>query len=56
MKTHLLRAVIVTAGFVSTLALAAPTTVVLGTATEGGGFELYGRYLAEVINAADASL
>lgn len=39
-----------------TLAPVEPTTVVLGTATPGGGFELYGRNLAEVINEADASL
>lgn len=30
--------------------------VVLGTATPGGGFELYGRNLAEVISEVDASL
>ena len=56
MKVQLLRAVIVTAGFVSAAALAAPVTVVLGTATEGGGFELYGRHLAETISESDASL
>jgi len=56
MNAHLLRAVMVTAGFVSAAALAAPATVVLGTATEGGGFELYGRHLAETITATDASL
>ena len=56
MNVHLLRAVIVTAGFVGAAALAAPATVVLGTATEGGGFELYGRHLAETISATDASL
>jgi TRAP-type uncharacterized transport system substrate-binding protein len=39
----------------SVLAAAVPTAVVLGTATRGGGFELYGRYLAEVVNATDAS-
>ncbi len=32
------------------------TTVVLGTATVGGGFELYGRHLAEIIAETDASL
>ena len=56
MKVHLLRTVIVAAGIVSTAVLATPTTVVLGTATEGGGFELYGRHLAEIISATDASL
>lgn len=35
---------------------AAPTAVVLGTATRGGGFELYGRHLAEVIAEADPTL
>lgn len=32
------------------------TPIILGTATPGGGFELYGNVLAEVINDADASL
>ena len=32
------------------------TVVVLGTATPGGGFPLYGGALAEVINAEDATL
>ena len=35
---------------------AAPTTVVLGTATEGGGFQLFGRHLAEAINITDLSI
>lgn len=34
----------------------APTKVVLGTATKGGGFQLFGQNLAEIINATDASL
>lgn len=34
----------------------APTKVVLGTATKGGGFQLFGQNLAEVINATDPSL
>jgi TRAP transporter TAXI family solute receptor len=34
----------------------APTKVVLGTATKGGGFQLFGQNLAEVINAADPTL
>lgn len=33
-----------------------PTRVVLGTATQGGGFQLFGQNLAEVINATDSSL
>ena len=32
------------------------TRIVLGTSTKGGGFELFGRNLAEVINAVDPSL
>ena len=32
------------------------TKVVLGTATQGGGFQLFGQNLAEVINAQDSSL
>jgi TRAP transporter TAXI family solute receptor len=32
------------------------TTVVLGTATPGGGFPLYGAALAETVNEADSSL
>jgi TRAP transporter TAXI family solute receptor len=35
---------------------AGPTPVVMGTATPGGGFELYGGVLAEVINSADETL
>jgi len=30
--------------------------VVLGTATKGGGFQLYGQHLVEVLNATDSSL
>jgi len=33
-----------------------PTKVTLGTATKGGGFQLFGQNLAEVINAADPTL
>jgi TRAP transporter TAXI family solute receptor len=33
-----------------------PTKVILGTATKGGGFQLFGSNLAEVINAADTGL
>lgn len=32
------------------------TPVILGTATPGGGFELYGGALAEVVNATDSTL
>src|SRR5215475_11525684 len=32
------------------------TKVILGTATPGGGFPLYGGVVAEVVNATDASL
>lgn len=32
------------------------TAVVMGTATPGGGFEFFGKALAEGVNAADASL
>ncbi len=41
---------------VAALAQAAPASVVLGTATAGGGFELYARHLAEVISDTDATL
>ena len=33
-----------------------PTRVVLGTATKGGGFQLFGQHLAEVINTTDKTL
>jgi TRAP transporter TAXI family solute receptor len=32
------------------------TKIVLGTATQGGGFQLFGQNLAEVINTGDADL
>ena len=32
------------------------TTVILGTATPGGGFPVYGAAFAETVNATDASL
>ena len=48
--------IIATATLINALAQATPTTVVLGTATEGGGFELYGRHLAEVINEVEVPL
>ena len=38
------------------LAAEEKTTVVLGTATPGGGFPLYGGVVAEVVNATDPSL
>ena len=33
-----------------------PTPVILGTATPGGGFELYGETLADVVNLSDPGL
>lgn len=56
MKVHAFAVATVVAALVGALAQAAPTTVVLGTATAGGGFELYGRHLAEVISETDTSL
>jgi TRAP transporter TAXI family solute receptor len=41
---------------VSVLAGSPPTKVQLGTATKGGGFQLFGQHLVEVINATDATL
>lgn len=38
------------------VASAQPTTVVLGTATPGGGFQLYGEQLAAALNEVDPSL
>jgi len=38
------------------LAESAPTRIILGTATKGGGFQLFGKHLAEVINSVDSSL
>lgn len=55
MKTYRL-SIAAVAALSATLAHAAPDAVVLGTATAGGGFELYGRHLAEVIDASDTSL
>ncbi len=42
----------------STMTLASPQTQVieLGTATKGGGFELFGNTLVEVVNATDSSV
>ena len=56
MKPYWRCIMVMVAGLALSPALADPTTVVLGTATEGGGFELYGRNLAETISATDASL
>lgn len=56
MKKFWLGGAAVVASLISVLAQAAPTTVVLGTATKGGGFELYGQHLAEVIDEADKTL
>ena len=41
---------------VSTRAETQPTKVLLGTATKGGGFQLFGQNLIEVMNATDTSL
>jgi len=38
------------------LAESSPTKLILGTATKGGGFQLFGSHLAEVINTVDSSL
>lgn len=44
-------------GFMANFAQAEERTpVILGTATPGGGFELYGKVLAEVINETDPTL
>lgn len=40
----------------STRAEMQPTKVLLGTATKGGGFQLFGQNLIEVINVTDANL
>ena len=42
--------------FCSHSVIAEPISVVLGTATKGGGFQLFGQNLAEVINATDSGL
>lgn len=49
-------AIVLAIGFAANATRADPVTVVLGTATAGGGFELYGRHFAEVIGEADPSL
>lgn len=36
------------------LAESNPTRIVLGTATKGGGFQLFGSHLADVINSVDS--
>jgi TRAP transporter TAXI family solute receptor len=41
---------------VSAVAGSPATKVHLGTATKGGGFQLFGQHLVEVINATDATL
>ncbi|MCW8963333.1 MAG: TAXI family TRAP transporter solute-binding subunit [Gammaproteobacteria bacterium] len=41
---------------VTGLSAAEPTQVVLGTATKGGGFQLFGHNLAEVIHQTDKTL
>lgn len=50
-------ALVVMGGQASARSLTAEQTpVILGTATPGGGFELYGNVLAELINEADPAL
>lgn len=56
MKTLRFHLVTVAAVLLSALAQAENTVVVLGTATPGGGFQLYGQHLAEVLTAADPTL
>lgn len=55
-RLALICACLVIGPFVSADAVNEPTRVVLGTATQGGGFQLFGQNLAEVINATDPSL
>lgn len=55
-RLALIGACLVIGPFVSADAVNEPTRVVLGTATQGGGFQLFGQNLAEVINATDPSL
>ncbi len=43
-------------GGLSARAETGPTRLLLGTATKGGGFQLFGQHLAEVINGTDPSL
>ena len=45
-----------TAAMAATPARGQPVKIRLGTATPGGGFPVYGNALAEVMNAADATL
>lgn len=56
MKTDWRAIVVVTAGLISFPAMGDSANVVLGTATPGGGFELYGRHLAEVISGTEPAL
>ncbi len=52
----LARTTLLAACLLVSVAAGAQTRVVLGTATAGGGFELYGAALAAVVNDTDASL
>ncbi len=63
MKPHLMRVILscfllLPVIFLSHLSWAESITtkIVLGTATKGGGFQLFGQNLAEVINATDVKL
>ena len=52
----LIAAIPVASGESAQTARTQTTTLVLGTATLGGGFQLFGQTLADVINATDPSL
>lgn len=54
--TRLVVIVLMTGWSGSIIADTSPAKVILGTATQGGGFQLFGKNLAEVINTQDSSL
>ncbi|MBA3033730.1 MAG: TAXI family TRAP transporter solute-binding subunit [Gammaproteobacteria bacterium] len=56
MKSYWLGVIAVTAALLGNLAQASPNAIVLGTATAGGGFELYGRHLVEVLAETDPTM
>ncbi|MDO8958952.1 MAG: TAXI family TRAP transporter solute-binding subunit [Rhodocyclaceae bacterium] len=56
MKSYWLAIIALAAALAGAPAQAAPDTLVLGTATAGGGFELYGQHLAAALAETDASL
>jgi uncharacterized protein len=58
-KRHFIEAGVLVLGSVlaaTVLAEIKPTPVTLGSATKGGGFQLYGEAITEVINKTDSSL